>query len=256
MAGIRRPHPMAAATGPSPSRRSGPRTPDRRDGRSRTSGRRSAAELGLVAGSPGARRPGIRIGGVPSPGRRRLPGRHCAGGDGAPVALVGQRRPEPDGHACGRDASGAPRGLHGPGTDDAHRDDRHVAAEGQPGHPGVALVQAGVGGPGPLGIDGQQAAAVEHPDGRVEGPLRGVAAARGSSGSARRPGRTTPSPVVEVLGLGHVGHPAAEHEGQEERVAERLVVGGQDGRDRGRGCARALRPSPATAGRRPGSTPP
>ena len=41
-------------------------------------------------------------------------------------------------------------------------------------------------------------------------------------------------PVVEVLGLGHVGDPAAQHEGQEERVAERLVVGGQDDRPVGR----------------------
>ena len=100
----------------------------------------------------------------------------------------------------------------------------------EPGDTGLALVEPDVRCPGALGVDGEHAAALQDRGGRVERPLRGVAAAAVHGdlpGGPEEPGRL---PAVEVLGLGHIGDPAPDHEREEERVAERLVVGGQDHR--------------------------
>jgi len=47
-----------------------------------------------------------------------------------PLVHIGERRPEPDGHRVERPHEVAARWLHGSGPDDAHRDDRDIAAEG------------------------------------------------------------------------------------------------------------------------------
>ena len=119
--------------------------------------------------------------------------------------------------------------------------------------PGLPLVEAGVRRPGALGVDGEHPARSQDRGGGVERPLRGVASAPVHGDLAGGPEEPRRLPAVEVLGLGHVGDPAADHQGQEERVAERLVVGGQDHRSRRWGRARAPRPSPATAGTRNGA---
>ncbi len=106
----------------------------------------------------------------------------------------------------------------------------HGATEPEAGHTGMPAVKAGVGRPGPLGVDREQSAAGEHPGRRVERTLRRVAALAVHRDLARRPEEPRGPPAVEVLGLGDVGDPAPEDERQEERVAEGLVVGGEDRR--------------------------
>ena len=56
-----------------------------------------------------------------------------------------------------------PGGWTVTGADDPHGDHRHVAAQAQPGHAGLALVEPLVRRPGPLGVDGQHAAALSTP---------------------------------------------------------------------------------------------
>ena len=116
------------------------------------------------------------------------------------------------------------------GMDEADRDDRGTGPHGQHRHPGVAPVEAPVLRAGPLGIDAEQLTGLEGPGRRFQGPL--------PVGALPPPERDVPVgpeepghlPVVEVLRLGDVADPAGHDEGQEERVAERDVVGGQDGR--------------------------
>ena len=94
----------------------------------------------------------------------------------------------------------------------------------------MALVEAAVGRAGALGIDTEQAAAGEHLPRRRQRPLRRRPALpldRDLPDGAEEPRRLR---VLEVLGLGHEGDPSPEDERQEDRVAERDVVAGEDGR--------------------------
>ncbi len=94
---------------------------------------------------------------------------------------------------------------------------------------GVAFVQPLIGSPGPLGIDPQQISRVEDLGGGVESPLRCVPSSPMHGNLSGGPKEPCRAPVVEVLGFGHIGHPTAKHQRQEERVAKRLVICGQHG---------------------------
>ena len=174
-----------------------------------------------------------------------------AGGDrSAPSCAIGQRRPEPDGHGVEGTHQVAPRGLHRPGADDADRDDRHIAPEGEPGHAGVALVEAGVGGPRPLGVDAEQVARRRAPRWRCRGPAARRPRRSGSWGSVRRPGRTRPSSSCRSTRPWPHRSPGAAARGA-GRTSRRTTGGWRPAPPgRGPGCARGPRPGPATAGRR------
>src|SRR5581483_407851 len=116
------------------------------------------------------------------------------------------------------------------GAGESDGDDRRAGPGGQHGHAGVTPVEAPVLRTGALGVDAEQLPGLEGPGGGVEGPLPVGPLAppqRDVAVGLEEPGHL---PVVEVLGLGDVADPAGEDQGQEERVAEGDVVGGQDGR--------------------------
>ena len=108
------------------------------------------------------------------------------------------------------------------------------AVEREPGDAGAAAVGAAVVGPRALGVQRDQAPVTEHLAGGLQGALghRAAAAVDGDLPDGREePARP---PRVEVLRLREVRHAPADARGQEDRVAEALVVGREDGRTVGR----------------------
>ncbi len=93
----------------------------------------------------------------------------------------------------------------------------------------MAAVKAAVASAGSLWIDPEELTRLQHPGGGVEGPLRGVAAAAVDGDHAHGREEVLRLPGVHVLGLAHEGDPAGQHEGQEEGVDHRRVVGAEDG---------------------------
>ena len=194
-------------------------------------------------------RSSVLVDGAPAPSAPAGRGRDRPGRDPLAVELVGHRGAEPDGHRVERPHEHAPGRLDRPGPHDAHRDDRHAAAAGQAGHPGLPLVEAGVRGPGALGVDGRARRRPGAPRWRCRGPAARRRPRCGSSGSGRRPGRTRPSSSCRSTRPWPRRSPGAGPPGA-GRTSRRRTGGWRPGSPaRRRGCAPAPRPAPATAGR-------
>src|ERR1035437_8821779 len=91
----------------------------------------------------------------------------------------------------------------------------------------MAPVQPDIGRPGPLRVDAEHATPVQYLFGRVQCPLRLVPSSAVQWDLARCPKEPGSLPVVEVLGFGHIGHPAPHYQRKEERVAKGLVSAGK-----------------------------
>ena len=94
------------------------------------------------------------------------------------VATEVERARDPDGHRPEQVGHDLTDRLCLPRADHGHGQHGHPALQRQPGHAGVALVQPAVRRAGPLRVDAEQAAALEHLPGRIERPLGGRASPR------------------------------------------------------------------------------
>src|SRR3954467_5793258 len=194
----------------------------------------------LTAGScraTGLVPPGLLLAGERGDRQHDAVGDHPAGEALAGLAALlgeGERLPEGDRDAV-RPGPARADGLHLVGAGHGHRDDGAVGGQREPRHPGLPAGQPAVAGAGPLGVDPERAAVLEHRERGVERGLRGARGLAlhrqgGQPGEqhARQP--AAHAGAGEVLGLGEVGDLARRHERDRDAVDERQVVAGQDDR--------------------------
>ena len=147
----------------------------------------------------------------------------------AGVAREVQRLADADADADRAPEAGAD-GVRLVRPDHRHGDDGHAGLERHARHPGAALEQPAVGRARALGVDAEQPALAQHADAGVERRARRASVAaldRDLAHAGEEPALegAEHAGLREVLRLGGEGHPARHHQGQDEGVEHREVVG-------------------------------